>query len=527
MKSMGKQVDHTAEIMNRLQNMQREQLIISSLNRAFSTVLDRNQLKKALHQGFRSEFNFNEVVILNRFTDEVQIFISSSDTQGDTSANTNDLYFEQCLNSAEPVIFDLKELSGNKSSIPPYFISARNAGMRMAAGFSLPAIEGEQNVVFLFYKNHLSADDIPERILAGVSTQLSITIRNIMIGEQLNTARNITVQETEQETVPAQAELKGFQGIIGESEVMKDIFDQISQAAPSGSNVIIYGETGTGKELIAQAVHHLSDSSGKAMIRINCAAIPANLIESELFGHEKGSFTGATEQRKGKFEQADNSTIFLDEIGELPLELQGRLLRVLQEKEIERIGGNKRIKVNARVIAATNRNLEQEVAKGNFRSDLFYRLNVFPIRLPALRERKEDIPALANYFLEKHKAKAGKKIKGISQKVMKKFGEHHWPGNIRELENLIERSILTAKDNIIKEIDFPKTVSPQDSGDSFEIKTLQQVEKEHILKIVERCHGKISGPLGAARLLGLPPTTLISKMQKLGIEKRHYFKNPG
>ncbi len=524
---MGKQVDHTAEIMNRLQNMQREQLIISSLNRGFSTVLDRNQFKKALHQAFKSEFNFNEVVILSRFTDGVRVFISSSDARDDISANTHDLYFEQCLHSAEPVIFDLKERSGNKSSAPPYFMNARNAGMRMAVGFSLPAIEGEQNVLFLFYKNHLSADDIPERVLAGISTQLSVTIRNIMIGEQLNTARNSTLREPEQETVPAQAELKGFQGIIGESEVMKDIFDQISQAAPSGSNVIIYGETGTGKELIAQAIHHLSGSSGYPMIRINCAAIPAHLIESELFGHEKGSFTGATEQRKGKFEQADNSTIFLDEIGELPLELQGRLLRVLQEKEIERIGGNKRIKVNARVIAATNRNLEQEVAKGNFRSDLFYRLNVFPIRLPALRERKEDIPALANYFLEKHNIKAGKKIKGFSQNVMNKLSEHHWPGNIRELENLIERSILTTKQNTVKEIDFPKIVSPQDSGDRFEIKTLQQVEKEYILKIVERCHGKISGPLGAARLLGLPPTTLISKMQKLGIEKKHYFKNPG
>ncbi|MCJ8153020.1 sigma-54 dependent transcriptional regulator [Chryseobacterium sp. SSA4.19] len=522
---MSKQADHTAEIMNRLHSMQREQLLISSLHKEFAGVLDKQQFQKTLNQGFKSQFLFDDIVILNKSADKIRIFLSSSVPQSDSFSNTHDIYFEQCLNSAEPILFDLKELPVNKSSTPMYFINAKDTGMRIAAGFSLPMIQDKQNVLFLFYKNHISADAIPERILTAISTQLSVTIRNIMIGEQLDITRD-TIREAEQEIIPQKIELKGFQGIIGESEVMKNIFDQIAQVAPSESNVIIYGETGTGKELIAQAVHNLSVSSRHRMVRINCASIPANLIESELFGYDKGSFTGASEQRRGKFEQAENGTIFLDEIGELPLELQGRLLRVLQEKEIERIGGNKRIKVNARVIAATNRNLEQEVAKGNFRSDLFYRLNVFPIHLPALRDRKEDIPLLADYFLEKHNAKTGKKIKGFSRKIIHKLCEHHWQGNIRELENIIERNIITAKENVIKEIDLPQTAGPQQTGTSFEIKTLQQVEKEYILKVIEKCNGKISGPSGAARLLGLPPTTLISKMQKLGIEKRHYFKNP-
>ncbi|WP_034762869.1 sigma-54 interaction domain-containing protein [Chryseobacterium gregarium] len=520
---MSKQVDHTAELMRRLQDMQREQSVISSLNKAFSLVLDKDRFKMTLNQVFKSELSFDSFVILRNFKNGVEVFLSSSNPQKNIDENTLDTYFEQCLHSAEPLLFDLKAIALNTSSAPSYFLDARNAGMRMAAGFGLPSIQDDQNAIFLFYKNFISADDLPERILTGISTQLSVTVRNIIMGGQLNRTQHLT-QETKQETIPEQPTPQGFQGIIGESEPMQQIYEQISQVAPSGSNVLIYGETGTGKELVAQAIHGLSSSAHQKMIRINCAAIPANLIESELFGHEKGSFTGATEQRLGKFEQANNSTIFLDEIGELPFELQGRLLRVLQEKEIERIGGNNRIKVNVRIVAATNRNLEKEVAEGNFRSDLFYRLNVFPIYLPSLRERKEDIPLLANYFLEKHHLKAGKKIIGFSQKVINEMSRNPWPGNIRELENMVERSILTSKDSIIKEMEFAKGIAPPQNKDwEFQIKTLQQVEKEYILKVVEKCNGRISGKYGAAVLLGLPSTTLISKMQKLGIQKEHYF----
>ncbi|GAA4154127.1 hypothetical protein GCM10022217_10770 [Chryseobacterium ginsenosidimutans] len=521
---MSKQQEQNTEMINRLQSMQKELFLISNLNKAFSAVLDKNEFQGIFNQSLKSEFHFNDFVFIRNIDLGVETFVSSFKIENNITENSIDAYFEKCLNSAELLFIDLKELSDN-SSTPAYFLSAKNAGLRMAVGFCLPRILNDTCVLFLFYKNYMTSDDFPERILKGIATQLSITIRNIMIGERSKNNQN-TAQETIQKPILEKNNEEGFHGIIGESEMMKDIFNKISQVAPSESNVLIDGETGTGKELIAQAIHDLSSSSKNKMVRINCASIPANLIESELFGHEKGSFTGATEQRKGKFEQAQNSTIFLDEIGELPLELQGRLLRVLQEKEIERIGGNKSIKVNARVIAATNKNLEKEVANGNFRNDLFYRLNVFRIHLPALRDRKTDIPLLANHLLQKHNAKAGKKIKGFSKKIMNDLCENPWYGNIRELENLIERNILTAKDRIIRKMDFTKIVNPQITDDNLEIKTLHQMEKEYILKIVEKCNGKISGASGAAKLLGLPATTLISKMQKLGIKKEHQFKEP-
>lgn len=520
---MDKQAEQHLHLMNRIQEMQKEQLLISALNVAFSKVLDKKQLKVIVNQNFRTELQFDHFIILKSEQNNIQTFISSFNTQ--FNEKEIDDYFEQCLHSAEPVVFDLKDFSENKTSTPSYFIDAKKTSMRTAIGFCLTSIEGSKNVIFLFYKNFTMLEDRFERILRGISTQLSITIRNISFSVRFkNTKISDSNFQDEIEIKELKKTEKGFHGIIGESEIMQDIFEKISQVAPSESNVLIYGETGTGKELIAQAIHQLSNFSQKKMVRINCAAIPANLIESELFGHEKGSFTGATEQRKGKFEEAHNSTIFLDEIGELPLELQGRLLRVLQEKEIERIGGNKRLKVNARVITATNRNLEKEVLEGKFRSDLFYRLNVFPIELPPLRERKEDIPLLAEYFLEKLHLKTGKKINGFSQKVMNQMIENPWLGNIRELENMIERSILIAKTKTITTMDFPKVIASENINPEFQIKTLQEFEKEYILKIVQKCKGKIFGELGAAKLLGLPPTTLISKMQKLGIEKKHHFK---
>ncbi|MCT2409323.1 sigma 54-interacting transcriptional regulator [Chryseobacterium antibioticum] len=523
---MNKQSDQNIDLMTRLQEMQKDHLVISSINTAFAKVLDKKHISLVLHQSFKKEFLFNEVVILTAKDHKQQIFYSSFITEeNDTHSDSLDMCFEQCIQSPEPVSFYLKDFSEKKVSIP-YFTRAKKLGMLTAVGFCLPSVGDHKNVIFLLYKNFTEFNGRLERLLGGISTQLSITIRNILFSEKMD-AFHISATDPQKEMKPVRKDdrknKEGFNGIIGDSESIQQIYQQISQVASSPSNVIIYGETGTGKELIALAIHELSSSSHHPMIRINCASIPANLIESELFGHEKGSFTGATEQRKGKFEQANNSTIFLDEIGELPLALQGRLLRVLQEKEIERIGGNKTIKVNVRIIAATNRILEKEVAEGRFRSDLFYRLNVFPIHLPALRDRKDDIPLLAHYFLKKINLKTGKKISGFSQKVIHAMSKNTWPGNIRELENMIERSILTAKDSTIREMDLPKIFEQKTADPPFLSKTLHEVEKEHILKTVEKCNGRIFGPQGAALLLGVPATTLISKMQKLGIQKEHYF----
>ncbi|HKO80068.1 MAG TPA: sigma 54-interacting response regulator, partial [Chitinophagaceae bacterium] len=315
--------------------------------------------------------------------------------------------------------------------------------------------------------------------------------------------------------------LPGFEGIIGCSHLLLNVFDQIAQVAPFDTAVLILGESGTGKERIADCIHNLSPRKGKALVKVNCAALPATLIESELFGHEKGSFTGATDKRAGKFEQANGGTIFLDEIGEMPIDLQVKLLRVLQEKEIEPVGSRSSIKINVRIIAATNRNLEKEVADGRFRLDLYYRLNVFPIELPSLRERAEDIPTLASHFISYYNRKAGKKIAGLSDNVLKNMMAYHWPGNIRELENLIERSVLLAKGSIIDEIALPsvqkKVIAP--GTQDYHVKTIHENERDYIIAVLKKCNGKIWGSGGAAEVLNIPPTTLKSKMKKLGIQK--------
>ena len=318
----------------------------------------------------------------------------------------------------------------------------------------------------------------------------------------------------------AAGEQPSFNGIIGQSLLLKAVFNKITLVAPDETSVLIMGESGTGKERIAQTIHILSPRKNKPMITVNCAALPINLIESELFGHERGAFTGATEKRIGKFEQADGGTIFLDEIGELPLEAQVKLLRVLQEREIERLGGNYTKKVNVRIIAATNRKLEKEVAEGRFRLDLYYRLNVFPIELPALRQRKEDIPLLANYFLDRFVKKSNKNLTVISDEAMQTLMEYDWAGNIRELEHLIERSLLMATAGVIDYIDIPVIPSsrPVQTTEGSKIRTMEEMEREHILEILKICKGKVFGEGGAAELLNIPATTLYSKIKKLGIK---------
>ncbi|MBL0739869.1 sigma 54-interacting transcriptional regulator [Chryseolinea lacunae] len=313
-----------------------------------------------------------------------------------------------------------------------------------------------------------------------------------------------------------------FTNIVGRSHLLLNVLDHVSIVGPSDTAVLILGESGTGKEGIADAVHTLSARHRKAFVKVNCAALPLTLIESELFGHEKGSFTGATERRIGKFEQADGGTIFLDEVGELPLEFQVKLLRVLQEKEVERIGSRTAIKVDVRIIAATNRNLEKEVAEGRFRLDLYYRLNVFPIVLSPLRQRAEDIPALTSYFIARYNQKSGKRITGFSEKAFQKLMNYGWPGNIRELEHLIERSILLAPGLVIDDVALPQAGSPHAATvDDTRIKTIHEMERDHILAVLKKCNGKVWGPGAAAEMLNIPPSTLKSKMKKLGIRREY------
>jgi formate hydrogenlyase transcriptional activator len=311
-----------------------------------------------------------------------------------------------------------------------------------------------------------------------------------------------------------------FGEIIGQSNAISYVFFRVEQVAPQDATVLLLGETGTGKGLIARAIHSRSSRRDRPMITVNCTALPANLIESELFGREKGAFTGADARQIGRFELADGGTIFLDEIGEMPLELQSKLLRVIQDGEFERLGSPRTIKIDVRIIAASNRNLEQEIRNGRFREDLFYRLNVFPITIPPLRKHKEDIPLLVNYFVAKFNKKMGKKIETVSKETLNTLQEYHWPGNVRELESVIERAVITSQGTALQVLDRFDTFRKTGELVAQDVKDLAELEHDHILQVLQQTGWRIEGKNGAAVLLGLNPSTLRARMRKYGIRRQ-------
>jgi PAS domain S-box-containing protein len=319
--------------------------------------------------------------------------------------------------------------------------------------------------------------------------------------------------------------VKGFDEIVGESDALKYVLNRVEQVAKTDATVLLLGETGVGKELIARAIHLRSSRSNGPLVKVNCAALPEALVESELFGHEKGAFTGADRQRKGRFELADGGTILLDEVGELPAGTQAKLLRVLQEGEFERVGGSSTIKVHVRVIAATNRKLLEDVAKGRFRQDLYYRLDVYPITVTPLRQRREDIPLLVRHFVRHIGERFGKSISEVPSQVMREFTEYNWPGNIRELQNVIERAVIVSSDGVLRlpEPLVQTTTAPaaedMTSNESTTVSTLDEAEREHILRALEATGWRINGPKGAAAMLKLHPSTLRFRMKKLGLTK--------
>jgi formate hydrogenlyase transcriptional activator len=324
-------------------------------------------------------------------------------------------------------------------------------------------------------------------------------------------------------TYPAgdQAE-RTFERIIGNSAALESVLDQVEQVAPTDSTVLIEGGTGTGKELIAHAIHNASQRCGRAVIKLNCAAIPLDLLESELFGHEKGAFTGAIAQKMGRFEMADKGTLFLDEVGDIPSALQPKLLRVLQEQEFERLGSGRTHKVDVRLVAATNRDLIKMVARGQFRSDLYYRLNVFPIFLPALRERRADIPVLVTHFVKMFSHRMGKQVDSISPETMAAFQWYSWPGNIRELQNLVERAVILSRDGVLPNpLHKRQTEGTPPTQHRFPVlpssMTLEDSDRALILETLEQAGWIVGGPRGAAAKLGLKRTTLLAKMRRLGI----------
>jgi formate hydrogenlyase transcriptional activator len=394
---------------------------------------------------------------------------------------------------------------------------AMRLGLKSAAAYPL-IVQGDE---FIGVIGNLARRDIDQdefEYIGLLAKQAAISIKSAQLFEENARLRDRLLVENAYLQEEIRDEI-GFSEIVGQSQALQKVLREIRQVAATDSTVLLLGETGTGKELMARAIHQLSPRKDRPLIKVNCGAIAPGLVESELFGHEKGAFTGALQRRIGRFELANNGTLFLDEIGELPPESQTRLLRVLQEQEFERVGGSQQIRVDVRLIAATNRDLEAEVAAGRFRADLFYRLNVFPARIPPLRERKEDIPHLARHFVAHQQRRLGKKIEGISRDGMEKLRRYPWPGNIRELQNVIERACVLAGGPVVNVPDG-LTDGPGPAGGSAgadRILTLAEAEKRHIRRALEASGGTIHGPEGAAVILGINPNTLRSRMEKLGL----------
>ena len=519
---------------------EQEKSILLSLSHEIASLNNREDFFKIVNTRFKELFCVGEFGIAQINEDRNTMSTFAMDIASEYSKYRKfsasvpeefpitDKIMDRVLKSEVAVIFDVQKIAEDPE-MPIYVDFWKSLGIYQILAMAVRV--GGKNVGAIFLHNYTKSPfNINTTLLNGICAQLALAISNIVANEKvLQQLEQINKykEELEEEKIYLQEEIetsKNYSEIIGESNEIKKVFKLISQVAPSNSTVLLQGETGTGKELIARAIHNGSPRKSKLMVKVNCAALPSNLIESELFGHEKGSFTGAYERRIGKFELANNGTLFLDEIGEMPLELQSKLLRALQEKEIERLGGKTTIKTDVRIIAATNRNLEKLMEEGLFRSDLYYRLNIFPISLPSLRNRREDIQPLTQFFIKRYSKKTGIQINNLSAKAMQELIKYDWPGNIRELEHFIERSVLLATSSTIKEIHLPnqkaKFISDAINEDGT-ILTIDENEKQHILRILKLANGKIGGTGGAAELLGVPTSTLNSKIKRLGITKEH------
>ncbi|MDJ1471104.1 sigma 54-interacting transcriptional regulator [Xanthocytophaga flava] len=526
-----------------LEKQYKEKEILLSLSNAIASTRDKTDLLKIITHQLKQLFNYNDasIIILDQEQKTYSAYLldmeekrtSHPDCLPNATGNyaVADRICDAILAAEGPIVFDNEELI-KQGPVPSWLAFLHKTGIHEMVSVALRYSNKNIGAFFLHSENKNYFKPYQLRLIQGISYQLSIAMANILANEeiarQLEEIRHYKSQlEEENQYLQEQVEKAyNHSELIGKSQPMQKVFHMLSQVSFTNSTVLILGETGTGKELIARAVHNASSRKDKLMIKVNCAALPANLIESELFGHEKGAFTGAIERRIGKFEMAHKGTLFLDEIGELPVDLQVKLLRVLQEKEIERVGGQTTIKTDVRLIAATNRNLQKEVEAGRFRSDLYYRLHVFPIVMPPLRERKEDIPLLVTHFIKKHTKRTGREISTVTKNVMNALQSYHWPGNVRELEHFIERAVLLNSGNSIRQIDLPSFAGKRtvaDSVENFSLKTLEENERDHILAVLRNCNGKVFGPGGAAELLDIHVSTLNSRMKKLGIKKEHIF----
>jgi formate hydrogenlyase transcriptional activator len=491
--------------------------LLLEVNNAIISNLTRESLFHAIAEALRAVVPFDRAVLYDSDKDLLRTFaLEGRDLHGHTHAlhkhvsrlgtavgwavENRQARLRSNLEQEQRLPGDDILLDGGVRSylIVPLMVRGRAIGALLLASFT---------------SNRYSADDVP--LVEEVAKQIALAVDNMQAYEEISRLRG----QLEAENRYLQEEIKSdynFEEIVGQSPALKRVFKAIETVAPAGTTVLILGETGTGKELVARALHNLSSRRGKALVKVNCAALPSGLIESELFGHEKGAFTGAVARKIGRFELAHGGTLFLDEIGDLPLELQPKLLRVLQEGEFERVGASDTTTVDVRVITATNRDLERAVGEGRFRPDLYYRLNVFPIQLPPLRERKEDLPLLVRYLAMRYGARLAKRIPAVSRETMDVLEAYPWPGNIRELENVIERAMILSEG---AELDVSGSLPTRRGGAGAGVRTLEDIQREYIRLVLEQTGWRVSGRGGAAELLGMKPTTLEARMKKLGIRR--------
>ncbi|MEN2416332.1 sigma 54-interacting response regulator [Flavobacterium mesophilum] len=500
-----------SEIIN--SNLKREEALL-----AFGKIIQTYIPFDYLETGFVTSTNYDNLGIIRKNIDLYQIIDSKKLSQiaAVSEKELNETY-SKSIKDKEPIIYSEESLINNFQEAPIKALIAHSFRIKSYLVFPI-AVASIQRYHFTFYSRNLNVYSQENlKLLSSLEHTFSQFINKIYSKQDLSLA----VDKKEIKPTKTVKTAEGFEGIIGNSSQMISVFNYIRKVAPSDTSVLVLGESGTGKEKIAQSIHALSPRKDKPLVIINCGAIPENLAESLLFGHEKGAFTGALDRRIGKFELADGGTVFLDEVGEMSLELQVKLLRVLQEREIERVGGSSSLKIDVRIIAATNKNLEEEVAAGRFRMDLYYRLHVFPILVPSLKKRKEDIPDLANHFIRMYSEKLGRKTPILSDFALQQIMNYNWPGNIRELEHVMQRAILLTEGNTIKEIELSMSskMHPEPASEPFSIKTILENERDYILYILKKCNGKISGAGGAAEILDIHPSTLNSKIKKLEIKR--------
>ena len=495
--------------------------LVLDLNNSVVSSLELREVLKSISPSIRKVMRLDTVALILPERDDTQLRLYALDfpdgkglIRQDTLSAKEGSLTGQVLHSGKAWVGDISELQ----QLGFAYEAASAEGMESLCVLPLHRRERVLGVLCLarLRKNAFTLQEI--EFLSQIAGQVAIAIDNAFAYRQITELRDQLTQEKLYLEDELRSEMN-FEEIVGNSSILRKVLHQVEAVAPTNSTVLIYGETGTGKELIARAVHNLSERRANAFVKLNCAAIPTGLLESELFGHEKGSFTGAVAQRIGRFELASPGTIFLDEVGEIPLDLQPKLLRVLQEREFERLGSSRTLRTDARLIAATNRDLGAMVGEQTFRSDLYYRLNVFPIHVPPLRERAEDIPFLVRHFAQHFARNMKKQIESISSETMNALVRYPWPGNIREMQNVIERAVILSRGSVLH---IPLADLKRRTGEVPEangLATLEEVERKHILAVLEQTNWVFGGPNGAASRLGLKRPTLQFRMQKLGITR--------